>query len=101
MRSAIIDISLNAKINDLSELLIVRLFWYLGDPNASKDADPVPGPIIVDRSPPLNNGFSGPPTRLGSTPLFSLLNVRHSEPTSITRSPTTRPHSEQIMSPAL
>lgn len=101
MRSAIEDISLKADMRERSELLMVRLFWYLGAPKASKDADPVPGPIMVDKSPPLSSGFSGPPTRLGSTPLFSLLKVRHSEPTSITRSPTTRPHSEQIISPAL
>lgn len=69
-------------------------------PKESNEAAPVPGPIIVDKSPPLSNGFSGPPTRDGSTPDFSLLNVRHSEPTSMTRSPTTRPHSEHIISPA-
>lgn len=38
----------------------------------------------MDRSEPLRSGFSGPPTRDGSTPAFSLLNVLHSEPTSIT-----------------
>lgn len=121
IRSAIVEISLNAAIKARSELLIVRRFWYfaaemrercycvrLGGemlrdslPKASNEAGPVPGPIIVDRSPPLSNGFSGPPTRDGSTPDFSLLNVRHSDPTSMTRSPTTKPHSEQIMSPAL
>lgn len=45
---------------------------------------PLPGPIIVVKSEPPSKGFSGPPTREGSTPLFSLLNVLHSEPTSIT-----------------
>ncbi|KYN42315.1 hypothetical protein ALC56_03453 [Trachymyrmex septentrionalis] len=53
-------------------------------PKPSKDAAPVPGPIIVDKSALLRSGFSGPPTRDGSTPDFSLLNVLHSEPTSIT-----------------
>lgn len=53
-------------------------------PNSSNDESPRPGPIIVDKSDPLRSGFSGPPTRDGSTPLFSLLNVRHSDPTSIT-----------------
>lgn len=53
-------------------------------PNSSNEAEPVAGPIIVDKSPPDNNGFSGPPTLLGSTEFFSLLNVRHSDPTSIT-----------------
>lgn len=38
----------------------------------------------MDKSEPLRRGFSGPPTRDGSTPAFSLLNVLHSEPTSIT-----------------
>lgn len=42
------------------------------------------GPIIVDKSPPDNSEFSGPPTREGSFEFASLLNVRHSEPTSIT-----------------
>ena len=32
---------------------------------------------------------------------LSLENVRHSEPTSITRSPTTSPHIEHIMSPVI
>ena len=45
---------------------------------------PRPGPIIVDRSDPLRRGFSGPPTRDGSTPEYSLLKVLHSDPTSIT-----------------
>jgi hypothetical protein len=40
-------------------------------PNALKNAAPVPGQIIVDKSPPLNNGFSGLLTRDGSTPAFS------------------------------
>ena len=53
-------------------------------PKASKEAAPVPGPIIVDKSDPFNRGFSGPPTRDGSTPDFSLLKVLHSDPTSIT-----------------
>lgn len=44
----------------------------------------MPGPIIVDKSPPDRSGFSGPPTRDGSTEAFSLLNVLHSDPTSIT-----------------
>lgn len=60
------------------------LFCYVLLPKASNEAEPVPGPIIVDKSPPLRSGFSGPPTRDGSTPAFSLLNVLHSEPTSIT-----------------
>jgi len=29
-------------------------------PNESNEALPVPGPIIVDRSPPVSKGFSGP-----------------------------------------
>ncbi len=45
-------------------------------------------------------GFSAPPTRDLSSPPFSFENVLHSEPTSMTLSPTTSPHSEQIMSPA-
>lgn len=65
-------------------ILTVRLFWYFEAPKASKEAAPVPGPIMVDKSEPLRSGFSGPPTRDGSTPAFSLLNVLHSEPTSIT-----------------
>ena len=32
---------------------------------------------------------------------LSLENVRHSEPTSITRSPTTSPHIEHIISPVI
>lgn len=51
---------------------------------SSNDATPLAGPIIVDKSEPLSSGFSGPPTREGSSPVFSLLNVLHSEPTSIT-----------------
>jgi hypothetical protein len=39
---------------------------------ASKDAAPVPDSIIVDNFPPLNNGFSGPSTREGSTPVFDI-----------------------------
>jgi len=59
---------------------------YLAVPKSSKDAAPVPGPIIVDKSVPSRSGFSGPPTRDGSlnTPVLSLLNVLHSEDTSIT-----------------
>ena len=44
----------------------MRRFWYLATPNSSKEALPVPGPIIVDRSVPLSSVFSGPPTRDGS-----------------------------------
>lgn len=84
IRSAIAFISRKALIKARSELLIVRLFWYFDTPNPSNDASPRPGPIVVDKSEPFNNGFSGPPTRDGSTPAFSLLNVLHSEPTSIT-----------------
>ncbi|KAG8238403.1 hypothetical protein J437_LFUL017945 [Ladona fulva] len=62
----------------------ILLFWYFDTPKESKDASPLPGPMTVDRSEPLSKGFSGPPTREGSAPAFSLLNVRHSEPTSIT-----------------
>uniref|UniRef100_A0A1A9V4M7 PiggyBac transposable element-derived protein domain-containing protein n=1 Tax=Glossina austeni TaxID=7395 RepID=A0A1A9V4M7_GLOAU len=38
--------------------IIVRLFWYLGEPEAFKDADPVPGPMIADKSPPLNRAIT-------------------------------------------
>lgn len=57
------------------------LFGYLLSP---KDDGPDEGPIIVERSEPLRRGFSGPPTREGSLFAFSLLKVRHSDPTSIT-----------------
>ncbi|KAF4517208.1 hypothetical protein B566_EDAN005262 [Ephemera danica] len=57
---------------------------FLNTPKSSNEASPLPGPITVDKSDPLRSGFSGPPTRDGSTPDFSLENVRHSEPTSIT-----------------
>jgi hypothetical protein len=40
-------------------------------PNSSMDAAPVPEPIIVDKSLPLNNRFLEPPTGDGSTPAFS------------------------------
>lgn len=45
-------------------------------------------PIIVVRSPPLSSGFWASPTLDGSLRAFSLENVLHSEPTSMTRSPT-------------
>lgn len=84
IRSAIVFISRNAFIRALSVLLMFLLFWYFDTPKLSKEASPRPGPMIVERSPPDRSGFSGPPTRDGSTPDFSLLKVRHSEPTSIT-----------------
>lgn len=43
--------------------------------------------IMVVRSPPLSSGFWASPTLDGSLRAFSLENVLHSEPTSITRSP--------------
>lgn len=43
--------------------------------------------IMVVRSPPLSSGFWASPTLEGSLRAFSLENVLHSEPTSITRSP--------------
>lgn len=43
--------------------------------------------IMVVRSPPLSSGFWASPTLEGSFRAFSLENVLHSEPTSITRSP--------------
>lgn len=67
-----------------SLLITVRLFEYLATPFSSNDAAPVLGPIIVDKSVPFNKGFSAPPTREGSALAFSLLNVLHSDPTSIT-----------------
>ena len=70
-------------------------------PLASKLALPVPGPIMVDRSEEPSSVFSAPPTLDLSSPPFSLEKVLHSEPTSMTLSPTTSPHSEQIWSPAL
>jgi len=39
---------------------------------------------MVDKSVPLRSVFSAPPTRDGSAFAFSLLNVLHSDPTSIT-----------------
>lgn len=56
--------------------------------------------VIVDKLLPLKSGFSTPPTRDGLTVNFSVLNVLHSDPTSIARSITTKPHSGQIRSPA-
>lgn len=47
-------------------------------------------PIMVVRSPPLSRGFWASPTRDGSLRAFSLENVLHSEPTSMTRSPEER-----------
>merc|ERR1719206_1170285 len=55
---------------------------------------------MVDRSEDPSREFSAAPTRDLSSPPLSLLKVLHSDPTSMTLSPTTRPHSEQIMSPA-
>merc|ERR1711977_36103 len=89
IRSHIPAIVLNALINVRSELLIVLRFVYNAFPDSSKDAAPVPGPIIVERSLLPNKEFSGPPTRDLSSPPLSLEKVRHSDPTSITRSPTT------------
>lgn len=43
---------------------------------------PKPTAIVVDKSAPDNNGFSGAPTRDGSLPELSLLKERHSVPTS-------------------
>lgn len=43
--------------------------------------------IMVVRSPPFSSGFWASPTLDGSLRAFSLENVLHSEPTSITRSP--------------
>lgn len=68
----------------MSEKNTVRRFEYLAVPESSNEAAPVAGPIIVDKSEPLRRGFSAAPTREGSTPDFSLLNVLHSDPTSIT-----------------
>lgn len=82
--SAIELISLIAFSNALSDEFIVLLFWYLDMPKPSNEASPRPGPIIVERSEPLSRGFSAPPTREGSTPVFSLLKVLHSDPTSMT-----------------
>lgn len=42
MRSAMVLISLKALSMARSELLMVRLFWYLEFPNSSKLAAPVP-----------------------------------------------------------
>lgn len=42
MRSAMVVISLKALSMARSELLMVRLFWYLELPNSSKLAAPVP-----------------------------------------------------------
>ena len=67
-----------------NDFLTVLLFWYLAPPLASKDAFPLGGPIIVDKSVPLRSLFSAAPTREGSAFAFSLLNVLHSEPTSMT-----------------
>ena len=46
--------------------------------------------IMVVRSPPLSSGFWASPTLDGSFRAFSLENVLHSEPTSMTRSPEMR-----------
>ena len=92
---------LNALMRVLSELLTVRLLLYMAFPSALKLAPPVPGPMMVDRSLDPSKVFSAPPTLDLSSPPFSLENVLHSDPTSMTLSPTTSPHSEQIWSPAL
>lgn len=104
IRSAMLLISLKAFTNARSELLIckerhdiekeliklhniwitVRLLVYLATPFSSNEALPVPGPIMVERSVPFSRAFSAPPTRDGSALAFSLLKVRHSEPTSMT-----------------
>ena len=62
---------------------------YKAFPESSKEAAPFPGPIIVDKSLLPRRVFSGPPTRERSSPPLSFENVRHSDPTSITLSPTT------------
>ena len=59
------------------------LFWYFAAPSSPNPADPDGWPMMVDRSPPLSRGFSAAPTRDGSALALSLLNVRHSDPTSI------------------
>ena len=41
---------------------------YKAFPDASNDAAPCPGPIIVDKSLLPSNVFSGPPTRDRSSP---------------------------------
>merc|ERR1719471_1325714 len=99
--SAMLLMVLNALMRVLSELLTVRLLLYKALPSELKLAPPLPGPMIVDKSLDPNNVFSAPPTLDLSSPPFSLENVLHSEPTSMTLSPTTKPHSEQIWSPAL
>merc|ERR1719436_2264927 len=100
IRSHIPEMVRKALIRVRSELLMLRRLVYIGLPDPSKEAAPCPGPIMVERSLLPSNVFSGPPTRERSSPPLSLENVRHSEPTSMTRSPTTSPHSEQIISPA-
>merc|ERR1719319_1918245 len=102
--SAILEMVLKALMRVLSELLLllaVRLLLYRALPVESKLAGPVLGPIMVERSPPPRREFSAPPTRDLSSPPASLENVLHSEPTSMTLSPATRPHWEQIWSPVM
>merc|ERR1719394_2249503 len=102
--SAILLRLLNALMRALSlEATLPPLVLYKALPMPSKLALPVAGPMRVVRSELPNRVFSAAPTRLLSSfpsPL-ALLKDLHSELTSITLSPTTNPHSEQIWSPAL
>lgn len=60
---------------------------YLNDVTTTVNRPLHTFPIIVVRSPPFRSGFWASPTRDGSLLAFSFVNVLHSEPTSITRSP--------------
>jgi len=62
--------------------------------------DPLGLEMTVVRPPSAKRGFVGPPTRTGSLSPDSLAKVRHSEVSSIEWDSSTRPHSEQTVSPA-
>lgn len=106
------DLDLELHLSDMAEIDLKAWIRFLSgleprachlprEPDKSSVEPPAAGlAITVDRPPSVKRGLRGPPTRTGSWSEDSLAKVRHSEVSSTEWASKTRPHSEQMVSPA-
>lgn len=98
--SDIVAIFLKATIKPRSGLALRFCHLPSDDENKSLLPPPVPLAMTVDSPPSVRSGFEGPPTRFGSLSPDSLAKVLHSDVSSMECDSSTKPHSEQTVSPA-
>lgn len=97
--SDMVAMVLKASINPRSGLE-PRFCHRPSDDDKNSPVAPLGLAITVERPPSARSGFVGPPTRTGSLSPDSLAKVLHSEVSSMEWDSSTRPHSEQTVSPA-